>query len=162
MIIIEGIDGVGKTTVASSLEQEGFQIHHLQYDEKNEQSFINLLIQDNGNLVLDRWFITEVVYGPVLRQYSRIDEKALKKLVDVYSKNKTKIIYLTALKEDLLYRRKDHQEDYELLEKYYYELHKRYEKEIKKIELSFPILRINTSYEGIQATRDKVKEFIRR
>lgn len=162
MIIIEGIDGVGKTTISTSLEQVGFEIHHLQYDEKNEQGFMNLLRRDKGNLVLDRAFITEVVYGPVLRDYSRVDEKALKRLINEYGKNKTKIVYLTALKEDLLYRRRNSKEDYELLVKYYGELHKRYEEEMQKLELSFPILRINTSYEGIQETQNRVKEFVRR
>lgn len=162
MIIIEGLDGVGKTTVSTSLKQVGFEIHHLQYDEKNEKGFMNLLLRDKGNLVLDRAFITEVVYGPVLRNYSRIDVKALKRLIYEYKKNKTKIIYLTALKEDLLYRKRNNKEDYEILANHYDELNKRYDEEMRKLELLFPILRINTSYEGIQETQNRVKEFIRR
>lgn len=162
MIIIEGIDGVGKSTVASSLEAFGYLIHHLKYDEKNENGFMNLLYSDNGNLVLDRGFITEVVYGPVLRNFSRIDDASLQRLINEYGKNKTKIIYLTALKNDLLYRRKDDQEDYEMLNKYYDELHRRYEEEMKKMALSFPVLKINTSYDGIKETKDKVEKFIRR
>ena len=34
--------------------------------------------------------------------------------------------------------------------------------EMRKLELLFLILRINTSYEGIQETQNRVKEFIRR
>ena len=162
MIIIEGIDGVGKSTASSALEEDGYIVHHLRYDEKNEEGFMKLLASDKGNLVLDRGFITEVVYGPVLRNYSRIDEEALKRLVEVYGKKKTKVIYLTALKEDLLHRRRKHPEDYEMLVKYYDELHRRYEEEMKKLGTIIPVLTINTSYSGIQETQNKVKEFIRR
>lgn len=162
MIIIEGIDGVGKSTVASSLKNKGFEIHHLKYDEKNELGFMNLLNSDKGNLVLDRGFITEIVYGPILRNFSRIDEESLKRLVNVYGKKETKIIYLTALKEDLLYRRRDNVEDYEMLLKYYDSLHKKYEEEINKLESKFSILRINTSCDDIIKTQEKVNSFIRR
>jgi len=162
MIIVEGIDGVGKSSVSSFLEEKGYQIHHLRYDEKTEEGFNKLLIQDKGNLVLDRGFITEVVYGPVLRNYSRIDEEALKRIVDKYSRKKAIIIYLSALKEDLLERRKEHLEDYEMLQRYYEELHSRYEMEMKKIEPFLPIFKINTSKESKESTQIKTYEFIRR
>ena len=35
MIIIEGIDGAGKSTVCAELIKIGYTIYHLQYDEKN-------------------------------------------------------------------------------------------------------------------------------
>ena len=161
MIIVEGIDGVGKSTVSAALEGIGYEVHHLRYDEKNEKGFMSLLKSDKGNLVLDRGFITEVVYGPVLRKYSRINDEALRRLVSEYGNSKTKIIYLTALKEDLLKRRRKDIEDYKMLLEYYDELNRKYEEKMSVIDLSIPILRINTSYNDIEETQNKVRKFIR-
>ena len=162
MIIIEGIDGVGKSTVSSYLKEEGYDIHHLLYHEKNEPGFINLFKKDQGNLVLDRGFITELVYGPVLRDRSRIDQDALKRLMDLYATKDTRIIYLKALKEDLLKRRFHNKEDYEMLLKYYEVLNQKYDEYMSMMEETFSVLTINTSYTNIPETREKVKEFIRR
>lgn len=162
MIIIEGMDGVGKSTVSSYLEQNGYNIHHLRYYEKNEEGFNKLFKEDDGKLVLDRGFITEVVYGPVLREYSRIDDEALKRLIAKYSSIGTKIIYLKALKEDLLKRREQDKEDYEMLLKYYDIINSRYDSYMDLMSEYFAITTINTSTNNIEQTQNKVKEFIRR
>ena len=162
MIIIEGIDGSGKSTVASYLEAKGYKTHHLQHDEKTEAGFMRLLRQDKGKLVLDRGFITEVVYGPILRDYSRIDEKALERLILHYKRAETKIIYLKALKEDLITRRFKDKEDYKMLIRYYDMLSQKYDEYMERLSKDFPILTINTSEESLKATKQKVNQFVRR
>ncbi len=162
MIIIEGMDGVGKSTVSNYLRQNGYNIHHLRYYEKNEEGFNKIFAEREEPLVLDRGFITEVVYGPVLRDYSRIDDNALKRLIDKYSSIGTRIIYLKALKEDLLKRRAHDKEDYELLLQYYDIINSRYDEYMRLMSDHFDILTINTSVDNIEKTQNKVKEFIRR
>ena len=39
MIIVEGIDGVGKTTLVDYLVTQGMKKHHFGYDEKNLDFF---------------------------------------------------------------------------------------------------------------------------
>jgi thymidylate kinase len=40
MIIIEGIDGTGKTSLAEQLEKANFERYHLGYDEKKKYYFL--------------------------------------------------------------------------------------------------------------------------
>ena len=71
MIIIEGIDGTGKTTVANYLNDKGFSIYHFGFDEKNkeiDEKYLNLLEQNTANMVLDRCFISELVYRPCFKE----------------------------------------------------------------------------------------------
>ena len=85
MIIVEGIDGVGKTTLVDYLVTQGMKKHHFGYDEKNLDlitKYMRLLDKDTSSLVLDRSFISEMVYGPVLRGGSKIDLEAYTKLLD--------------------------------------------------------------------------------
>ena len=158
MIIIEGIDGTGKSTVSSYLRDMGYVIHHLQFSEKNEEGFINLLKQDNDHFVLDRAFMTEVVYGPVLRNGSRINNEQLNSLIDLYSSKKVKIIYLKALKKDLLLRRKDDKEDYEMLIKHYEQLSNLYDNVVDLVSKKIETHIIDTS----KCNMDKMKEFVKR
>ena len=158
MIIIEGIDGTGKSTVSSYLRDMGYVIHHLQKKEKNEEGFINLLKQDNDHFVLDRAFMTEVVYGPVLRNGSRINNEQLNSLIDLYSSKKVKIIYLKALKKDLLLRRKDDKEDYEMLIKHYEQLSNLYDNVVDLVSKKIETHIIDTS----KCNMDKMKEFVKR
>lgn len=160
MIIIEGMDGTGKSTVASNISKMGYNVHHLQYSEKNEKGFLDLLKLDDGKLVLDRGFITELVYGPILRNYSRISEEETNNLIKNYSAKNSKIIYLKTLKSDLLKRRKDDLEDFEMLSKYYEVLNSKYDEIMKYLSNYFKILTINTSIENIAETNMLIKKFL--
>lgn len=61
MLIIEGIDGVGKTTLVEYLQSYGIKKYHFDYDSKNMDLFtkyMKVLLEDNSELVLDRSFIS--------------------------------------------------------------------------------------------------------
>ena len=107
MIIVEGIDGVGKTTLVDYIVEQGLEKHHFDYDEKNMdlyKKYMRVLNSSNLNKVLDRSFISEMVYGPVIRGKSKLELEQFKRLLLEYKKSRTSIIYLTAPKEILLKR----------------------------------------------------------
>ena len=77
-MIFYGPPGVGKTTVANYLNQNSYLTYHFIYDEKNknlEDKYIGLLDKKTQNMVLDRCFISELVYGPVLRKSCKLNKE---------------------------------------------------------------------------------------
>ena len=75
MLIIEGIDGVGKTTLVEYLQSFGMKKYHFDYDAQNMDLFtkyMRVLDEKTDILVLDRSFISEMVYGPVLRNNCKL------------------------------------------------------------------------------------------
>lgn len=159
MIIIEGIDGTGKSTISKYLENKGFYTHHFMYDEKNleiDKKYLNLLNKDTSNMVLDRCFISELVYGPVIRKNCKLNIKQLNAIVAGYQMINPTIMYLKANKEDLLYRRIEDKKDYEMLLENYENLNKRYDYVMKILGKKFKILEINTS----TLEKEKVYSFL--
>ena len=85
-----------------------------------------MLKKNHKNLILDRSFISELVFGPVLRNSCKINENETKNIIAKYAEVWTKIIYLKADKLTLLQRRRDDEEDTQMLKTYYEELNSRY------------------------------------
>jgi thymidylate kinase len=91
LVILEGCDGAGKSTLADALahrgEREGFNVevwHKGPPETKDpfaeyEGPLINYTPQDDRRLVIcDRWHLGEFIYGPVLRGVSRLDWAGLR------------------------------------------------------------------------------------
>ena len=130
MIIVEGMDGVGKTTLVDYLVTQDMSKHHFDYDSKNLDlmtKYMKLLENETDDLVLDRSFISEMVYGPVLRGASKLQLIDYKELLLAYQSVGLFIIYLTAPKNELLKRRKNDCSDYSNLAKYYDDLNRQYD-----------------------------------
>ena len=104
-----------------------------------------MLKKNHKNLILDRSFISELVFGPVLRNSCKINENETKNIIAKYAEVWTKIIYLKADKLTLLQRRRDDEEDTQMLKTYYEELNSRYEKVIRILAKYMPILTLDTS-----------------
>lgn len=104
-----------------------------------------MLKKNHKNLILDRSFISELVFGPVLRNSCKINENETKNIIAKYAEVWTKIIYLKADKLTLLQRRRDDEEDTQMLNTYYEELNSRYEKVIRILARYMPILTLDTS-----------------
>lgn len=74
-IVIEGGDGVGKSTLAHLLvTQYGFTAVHSPRTPEHQDliSRYHDLLARPGRLVLDRSFLSELVYGPLYRGHSRL------------------------------------------------------------------------------------------
>ena len=163
MIIVEGIDGVGKTTLVNFIVEYGLEKHHFDYDAKNMDlynKYMSILNSTNFNKVLDRSFISEMVYGPVLRGKSKLQLEQYKELLLEYKKSGTTIVYLTAPKEVLLQRRQNDLEDYETIQKFYEELNFYYESIMNYSSDYINVIKIDTSLNNSQEVQDKVKGLI--
>ena len=79
IIVLEGPDGSGKTTLAKMLVDEyGFAYRHLTYRFKDRMHLyhwaaLELCLKDaeTGPVVLDRWWPSEIVYADVFRGGSK-------------------------------------------------------------------------------------------
>ena len=75
LIILEGVGGAGKSTLAKALRRRGYRTIHCGFDETTtnlEAFYRDMLTSLAAPTVLDRSFISELVYGPVLRGRSRL------------------------------------------------------------------------------------------
>jgi hypothetical protein len=81
IIVIEGVDGAGKTTLAREFEKRGFRYVHNGKPAPNEDVFETytrqLLDAQRSNVVIDRLHVGETVYGQVVRGTSRISPAQL-------------------------------------------------------------------------------------
>jgi GTPase SAR1 family protein len=79
IILIEGPDGSGKTTLANKIIEElpYFEYRHEGPPPKNEDPlvyYMRELYACKGNLVIDRFALGERVYGPILRDGDSIGD----------------------------------------------------------------------------------------
>jgi len=163
MIIIEGLDGVGKTTLVNYFVTEGMKKHHFDYDVNNMDLFskyMRILQEENLNLVLDRSFISEMVYGPVLREKSKLALEQYKQLLLAYKENGASIIYLNAPQEVLLERRKAEPKDFEMILNHYDELHNQYNAIIDYSKEYINVMTIDTNIMNEQDVQEKAKRLI--
>src|SRR5688572_19323245 len=96
-IVLEGTDGTGKTLRAKALAaQHGFTYIHSGRtpDDINLVNRYHKILHSTGNLVLDRSFISEAVYGPVFRDRSRLEITELIGLTELVADRKGVIVYL--------------------------------------------------------------------
>ena len=134
IIIVEGIDRVGKTTLCKKLSEEfGILIHKynglIEYSKmKNiEESdktlgLIQLLKETNSSIIFDRTYLSDYVYGVMERDYDvseasrnfEIIDQAMSELEDVF------LIYI--LPTDLDKSSNEHGKDLSVYDTLFYEL----------------------------------------
>ncbi len=98
VIVIDGCDGTGKTTLAEALhEQLGYAVTHSARtpDGVNLADRYGELLAMPGRIVLDRSFISELVYGPLLRGHSRITRSAAVRLAQDVAQRGGTLVHLT-------------------------------------------------------------------
>lgn len=79
IVVLEGPDLAGKTTFARELEADGFEYHHRgPLDGSAKKAYLDPLDDmATGDHVLDRWHLSELFYGPLLRGESKVSPKLL-------------------------------------------------------------------------------------
>lgn len=164
MLIIEGLDGVGKTTLVNYFQSEGMKKLHFDYDSKNIDLLLKYLMvlksTNAKSLILDRSFISEMVYGPVMRKMCKLSLDDYIYLLKKYDSIGTKVVYLIAPKEVLLERRKNDNQDYEMLEKKYDELNNEYNNVIVYSSKFINITTFDTSENNEYELQQKVKKLV--
>ena len=145
MIIIEGIDGSGKTTLVNDLLGKNHELVKQAFNnESHYNKYVNIIKSSNNNSVSDRSFISEMVHGKVLTGNTKLSEEEFNNLIKLYSKYKTKIIYLYASKEILLKRRKNDINDRKVIFYFYQELMDEFERRLNYISSYMDVFTINT------------------
>lgn len=102
LVLIEGANGTGKTTVADLLHRCGYDVEHFGYAADRTGADIVTLYRDllhstvDRRLVLDRSFISEEAYGRALRGGSRLSSDQYRELLALASERNAVVIYLSA------------------------------------------------------------------
>lgn len=79
-IIIEGPDGVGKTTLVKKLEKEyNLASMHLTKNDRTDFAFYSHLL-NMDNIIFDRHFISEVIYPKVFNRKYQLDREKIREL----------------------------------------------------------------------------------
>ena len=145
MIIIEDLDGTGKTTLANDLLNKNYiLINNNLTSESHYDKYVNIIKTSDINSVSDRSFVSEMVYGKVLSGTTKLSEEEFINLVKLYSEYETKIIYLYASKKILLERRKDDFKDSKVIFHLYQELMDEFERRLDYISAYIDVFSINT------------------
>lgn len=153
-VIIEGIDGTGKSTLAKALCRFGFKMYHFDYDEKCDNlktKYEHVLKQAaSSRILLDRSFISEQVYGSVLREKGRLSENDFLNLLRIYHQRKSVLVYLFAPQDVLLKRKNDRGSDF--IKKHFSSLEASYESTLKRVQNFIPVIRVNTGVSNLRDT----------
>ena len=165
MIVIEGLDGVGKTTLVDYFVNMGMRKYHFDYDEKNMDLFtkyMKVLNEKTDILVFDRSFISEMVYGPVLRNNCKLSLEQYTKLLQEYKKHGATIVYLTSPKDILLSRRVNDLKDYQMIDKYYEPLNSKYDEIMQYSKDYIDVLQFDSHVMSKEDIQDNTKRLILR
>lgn len=98
-VVLEGGDGVGKSTLADLLvtHHDFIAVHSPRTpDHENLIERYRKLLARPGRLVLDRSFISELVYGPLYRGQSRLTWHQALELAGIVSARNGVFLHLTA------------------------------------------------------------------
>ena len=147
-IILEGLDGTGKTTITDILVKIGFKKMKFKYNPQVEnlfvfyRDFLEKCSCTPKRFVFDRIFLSEAVYGPTFRGKSRLTKEHIISLLQNLKQQNTVLIYLYAPLNLLLKR--VCKSDVERLSDSYSTLMEIYESIINLVAQYLPVVRINS------------------
>ncbi|MEU5417848.1 hypothetical protein [Streptomyces sp. NPDC020667] len=111
-VVLDGSDGVGKTTMANDLSaRHGFTVvHSLRTpDHQDLTDRYRTLLNQPGRLILDRCFLSELVYGPLTRGVSRLSWAQALDLAEAVTARDGLFVHLTAT-PDVIHQRLLHRD----------------------------------------------------
>lgn len=145
IIIIEGPDGSGKTTLAQQLSrQAGYPIIHKSQPKTEEEKkrmmgeYIQC-IKGSKNVILDRCWYSEMAYGPVMRGSSVISYPEMYELERQAAKGGAIIIYCTGPEAALWARCQKRGEEYIVCRDDFKAIYKNYE-DIMNVPHYIPVM----------------------
>lgn len=111
LIIVEGPDGAGKTSFAMMLA-ERFNLRYVHGTYSDPVTFEWCMAQLKMDCVLDRSFISEIIYAPITGRECRINALEATLLKDFLLKHEVPIFYCTGSIKTLKERAFNRGEDY--------------------------------------------------
>ena len=118
VIILEGIDGGGKTTLATHLKElspwPATIIHRGPIQNSVFEEYISPLFDANPDelLIADRWHLSELIYGPLYREVSQINDDTLAEIESVLNVLKATRIVVSPTFSEVEKRLKARGEDF--------------------------------------------------
>lgn len=147
VILIEGINGAGKTTICRMVRHLGFRVLHMRHDPSSSDlvgKYTAILQgQSHQRLCLDRSFVSEAVYGPVLRGTSRLAASALDHLFQLCGERNGVIVHLISNQKTCLSRCR--REDRRTVETRFDELRAQYAKVLASARQHLDVLEIDVT-----------------
>jgi thymidylate kinase len=107
VIVLDGCDGTGKTTLATTLrDRHGYTVVHSARtpDGTDLADRYQRLLRTPGLIVLDRSFISELVYGPLFHERSRITMPAAIQLAEYIAQRGGVLVHLTGNPDGIIAR----------------------------------------------------------
>lgn len=107
LIVLEGCDGVGKTTLAATFaSHHDYAVVHAARTPEGEDLFAKYraILARPGRLVLDRSFVSELVYGPLDRGRSRLTFDQAARLAAAAVQRGGVLVHLTGRPEQIAAR----------------------------------------------------------
>jgi thymidylate kinase len=104
VIVLDGCDGTGKTTLATALADcHGYALIHSARtpDGTDIAGRYRGILAQAGPLVLDRSFISELVYGPLLHGQSRLSLAEAADLAVIVTGRGGTLVHLTGQPEEI-------------------------------------------------------------
>jgi thymidylate kinase len=102
IIVLEGCDGTGKTTIANALAADhGYTVVHAARspDGTDLMAKYRQILNGPAPLVLDRCFISEFVYGPLVHGGSRLSHSEAVQLAGLLAARGGLLVHLTGQPE---------------------------------------------------------------
>jgi len=136
IIIVEGIDRVGKTTLCKKLSEElGIPIHKykglIEYNKMNNTeetdkilSNLRILNETKSNIIFDRLYMTDYVYGNIERNYNPRESAKNLSLIENEIKNINDVILIYVVPTDINESSKQHGKDLKKYDELFYNLFK--------------------------------------
>lgn len=159
-LIIEGCDGVGKSTLVELLVARGYKTAHFDYDARTMSIKDKYMRAYTGNFlnnphVFDRSYISEHVYGPLFRGGSRLSDNDVADLSAATYANKGRIIYLKADPKAIYNRIKSRgNKDAHMDQAQIEQISQQYDKVITSID--HDVLVVDTSNLSIEQVLEKI------
>jgi predicted ATPase len=107
VVVIEGCDGTGKTTLAAALNARfGFTVLHSSRPGRviDQAAWHRSTLARPGRVALDRSFVSELVYGPLLSGECRLSAADAARLAFLVADRGGVLVHLTGLPETLAAR----------------------------------------------------------
>lgn len=104
-IIIDGVDGTGKSTLSKIIGEEfNLQIQHYHAPSDHFGFYDNYMynLENNNNTVFDRFFLSEIAYSKFLNRECYIKDHEIEKLIDKCKKQEAAFIFIIAKNQEQL------------------------------------------------------------
>ena len=153
IIIIEGPDGAGKTTLANKIQQQtGYMLLHRSQPKTEEEKAKMMdeylqVIKSGKHCSLDRCWYSEMVYGPVMRDASVISYPQMYALEQQLAKHGGLVIHCTGPMQDLWKRCMSRGEDYIVDKGVFTEIYDRYDELMNGVPHIVPV--VTYEYKGM-------------